>query len=96
MLVIIAYDVNVSDKNGSTRLRHLSKACLDYGQRVQNSVFECNVDYGTFVKLKNNLLNIIDKEKDSVRFYLLGNNWKGRIEHYGIKPSINFEGPLII
>ena len=96
MLVIIAYDVNIGDKNGAKRLRHVSKMCVDFGQRVQNSVFECNIDYGTFVKLKNNLLKTIDKEKDSIRFYLLGNNWKGRVEHYGTKPSINFEDPLIV
>ena len=96
MLVIIAYDINVTDKGGQTRLRHVSKKCVDFGQRVQNSIFECNIDFGTFVKLKNDLLKIIVKEKDSVRFYLLGNNWKGRVEHYGIKPSINFEETLII
>ena len=77
-------------------MRKVSKKCQDYGQRVQNSVFEIDVDYGTFLKVKNDLLKIIDEEKDSLRIYYLGNKWEKRIEHYGIKETYNPEGALIV
>jgi CRISPR-associated protein Cas2 len=95
MLVLVSYDVNTNNKSGQRRLRRISKVCKDYGQRVQYSVFECLVDPTQWVKLKQKLLNEIDIEKDSLRFYFLGSNWKNRVEHVGAKESINIEGPLI-
>jgi CRISPR-associated protein Cas2 len=95
MLVLVSYDVNTNNKSGQRRLRRISKVCKDYGQRVQYSVFECVVDPTQWVKLKQKLLNEIDIEKDSLRFYFLGSNWKNRIGHVGAKESINIEGPLI-
>jgi CRISPR-associated protein Cas2 len=96
MLVLVTYDVNITDAEGAKRLRHVAKTCEDYGQRVQNSVFECLVDPAQFVMLKNKLLNIIESEKDSLRFYYLGKNWKRRVEHYGVKPAYTQEEPLIL
>lgn len=96
MLVLITYDVSVVDSGGQKRLRHVAKACEDYGQRVQNSVFECLVDPAQLVMLKNKLLNIIEPEKDSLRIYYLGKNWKRRVEHYGVKPIYTQEEPLIL
>lgn len=96
MMVLVSYDVSTKDKEGQVRLRKVSKKCQDYGQRVQNSVFEIDVDYGTFLKVKNELLKIIDKEKDSLRMYYLGNKWENKIEHFGAKESYNPEGILII
>ena len=96
MMVLASYDVATASKEGRRRLRRVAKACLDYGQRVQNSVFECKVDPEQFAKLKHRLLEEFDPEEDSLRFYLLGANWRGRIEHYGIKPSVDVEGPLIV
>ena len=96
MFVIIAYDVNTTDKAGKTRLRRVAKECVNYGQRVQNSVFEVNIDYGKFVLLKEQLIKLIDKETDSLRFYYLGDKWEKRIEHIGAKPGYNSEGVLII
>lgn len=96
MMVLISYDVSTIDKNGKTRLRKVAKACQNHAQRVQNSIFEANLDYGTFLKLKDSLLELIDKEKDSLRFYYLGNNWEQRVEHVGAKPSYNPEGVIII
>lgn len=96
MYVLITYDVATSTDGGSRRLRRAAKACLDYGQRVQQSVFECKVDPGQFAFLKARLLDIIDSEKDSVRFYLLGANWERRVEQIGAKTSFNIDGPLIV
>jgi CRISPR-associated protein Cas2 len=95
MLVLVSYDISVSE-GGQKRLRHVSKTCLDYGQRVQFSVFECEVDPTQWLFFKNKLLEIIDLKKDSLRFYLLGSNWKRRIEHYGSKKPVDFDGTLII
>ena len=78
------------------RLRKVAKECVNYGQRVQNSVFEVDVDYGTFLKLKDRLMKIIDEEQDSLRFYYLGNNWKRRVEHIGAKETYDPEGSLIL
>lgn len=96
MLVLITYDVSTVSSGGQRRLRRVSKVCQNYGQRVQNSVFECVVDATQFATLKIELSNIIDKEQDSLRFYQLGNNYKNKVEHIGIKESIDLEGPLII
>lgn len=95
-MVLISYDVSTNDFNGQKRLRKIAKECQNHAQRVQNSVFEANLDYSTFLKLKDKLLNIMDREKDSLRFYYLGNNWEKRIEHYGIKEGYDSEGVLII
>ena len=96
MMTLVSYDVSTTDKAGRTRLRKVSKACLDYGQRVQNSVFEIDVDYGTFLKLKDKLIKLINPEQDSLRIYYLGNNWKNKIEHIGAKETYDPEGALII
>ena len=96
MFVLITYDVNITSPDGARRLRKVSKACLDYGKRVQNSVFECVLTEAQFVVLKNKLKCLVDEEQDSVRFYLLGNNWKRRIETIGKNFGIDFTGELII
>jgi CRISPR-associated protein Cas2 len=96
MLVLISYDVSTLTKEGKTRLRKVAKECQNYAQRVQNSVFEANLDYGTFLKMKDRLIGIIDKEEDSLRFYYLGNNWSNKVEHIGTKKSYNPEGALIL
>ena len=87
MMVLITYDVSTTDKAGQTRLRRVAKQCQNHGQRVQNSVFEADLDYGSFLKLKDSLIKIIDEEKDSLRFYYIGNNWERRVEHIGAKQS---------
>ena len=87
MLVLITYDVNVEDAAGKSRLRKIAKRCMDCGQRVQNSVFECLLDAAQCKKLQSDLMKIMDKDKDSVRFYLLGNQYKTKIEHDGRKRS---------
>ena len=96
MMVLISYDVNTSDTGGKTRLRKIAKECQNHAQRVQNSVFEADLDYGKFLQLKERLLKIIDKDKDSLRFYYLGNNWEKKIEHIGAKETYNPEGVIII
>jgi len=96
MVVLITYDVSTKTKAGRRRLRQTAKACLDYGQRVQNSVFECNVDPGQLVALRQRLLDIIDVDQDSVRFYNLGNNWQRRVDHHGTKGSFDVDDPLIV
>lgn len=96
MMVLITYDVNVTTPAGKTRLRKVAKQCQNYGQRVQNSVFECLVDPVQFSELKHRLESIVDKNTDSLRYYLLGNNWKRHVEHYGAKETYDPEGVLII
>lgn len=96
MMVLITYDVNTENAAGKTRLRKVAKQCVNYGRRVQNSVFECVMDYGKCLEVKNILEKIIDKDKDSLRFYYLGNNYKTKIEHVGAKESFDVEGTLII
>ncbi|MFN3166958.1 MAG: CRISPR-associated endonuclease Cas2 [Phycisphaeraceae bacterium] len=96
MLVLITYDVSTASPNGPKRLRQAAKACLDYGQRVQNSVFECQIDPAQWAELKHKLESIIDPQQDSLRYYFLGKNWNRRVEHVGAKPSTDFDGPLII
>lgn len=87
MLVLVTYDVNVTSDGGQKRLRNVAKICLDYGMRVQNSVFECEVDPDKFVTLKNELLKAYDPKKDSLRFYFLGKKGRQKVEHLGAKPS---------
>ena len=96
MITLESYDVSTVDAAGRKRLRKVAKECVNYGQRVQNSVFEVDVDYGTFLKLKDRLMKIIDEEQDSLRFYYLGNNWKRRVEHIGAKETYDPEGSLIL
>ena len=93
-MVLIAYDVDTTDAAGRKRLRRIAKTCVNYGQRVQASVFECDVDAATLVTLKALLFEIMDNTKDSIRIYQLGNNWHGKVEHYGAKPSYDPEGFL--
>ena len=76
MFVLITYDVNVETSEGKSRLRRIAKECVNYGQRVQNSVFEVNLEYGKFILLKDRLIRLMDQEKDNLRFYYLGNHWK--------------------
>ncbi|GKU76523.1 CRISPR-associated endoribonuclease Cas2 [Paenibacillus sp. L3-i20] len=95
LLVLITYDVSTISSDGQRRLRQVSKTCQSYGQRVQNSVFECIVDAAQFTELKLKLLDIIDKDQDSLRFYQLGNNYKNKVEHVGVKEALDLEGPLI-
>ena len=94
MLTVIAYDVDTSTSAGERRLRRVAKCCVNYGQRVQNSVFECSADAATIVRVKRELLQIIDPEFDSLRFYNLGNNYKTKIEHYGAHTTYDPEGFL--
>lgn len=96
MLVLITYDVNVTTDAGKKRLRRVAKQCVNHGQRVQNSVFECLLDPTQFAELKHRLEGIIDAETDSLRYYFLGNNWKNRIEHVGAKMAYDPEGILMI
>lgn len=96
MMTLVSYDVSTVDAAGRKRLRKVAKECVNYGQRVQNSVFEVDVDYGTFLKLKDRLMKIIDEEQDSLRFYYLGNNWKKRVEHIDAKETYDPEGSLIL
>lgn len=95
MMVLITYDVNTETKAGQSRLRRVSKLCRDYGQRVQNSVFECLIDPAQQRELQSRLIKAIDLDLDSIRFYYLGDNWNSRIEHIGAKPSIDLEGTII-
>lgn len=95
MFVLITYDVNVESLGGKTRLRKIAKECVNYGQRVQNSVFEINIDYGKFILLKDKLLKIMDKEKDNLRLYYLGNKWKEKIEQFGHNNTYDSEGTLL-
>lgn len=96
MMVLVSYDVSFNDANGPRRLRRVAKACNNFGQRVQYSVFECIVDPVQWTKLKKHLIDEIDLEVDSLRFYFLGSNWRRRVEHVGAKAAIDQEGPLIV
>lgn len=96
MMVLISYDVSTNNEAGKTRLRKVAKECQNHAQRVQNSVFEADLDYSAFLKLKKRLVELIDEEYDSLRFYYLGNNWEKRIEHIGAKQTYNPEGVLIV
>ena len=96
MMVLVSYDVSFADANGPRRLRRVAKICKDYGQRVQYSVFECIVDPAQWTLFKKRLIDQVDLEQDSLRFYYLGANWQNRVEHVGAKPVIDQEGPLIV
>ena len=95
MMILITYDINTETSAGQKRLRKVAKQCQNYGQRVQNSVFECLVDPAQLTQLKHRLTELIDVEKDSLRFYYLGDKWSCRVEHVGAKVSIDLAGPLI-
>ena len=96
MMVLITYDVETATQGGAKRLRKVAKECQNYGQRVQNSVFECVLTEAQFVQLRSKLVSIINMEKDSIRFYFLGSNWDRRIEFVGKKTSFDVTGELII
>ncbi|TWT35613.1 CRISPR-associated endoribonuclease Cas2 [Posidoniimonas corsicana] len=96
MYVLVTYDVATATPGGAKRLRSVAKACLDYGQRVQNSVFEMKVDPAQWTECRARLLSLIKPEEDSLRFYHLGANWQRRVEHHGSKPGYDVDGPLII
>lgn len=96
MMVLITYDVNTEDSQGKKRLRQVAKACLNYGQRVQNSVFECLVSPLDFAKLQHQLEKIACPEKDSIRYYRLGDKWQTKIQHFGAKIPYDPEGPIIL
>lgn len=96
MLVLVSYDVATEDQGGARRLRRVARACVDYGQRVQYSVFECLVDPEQWSRLKLRLLQEFDAEKDSLRFYYLGARFRNRIEHHGTKATVDPESPLIV
>lgn len=93
--MLIAYDVNTQSAQGRRRLRRVARACLDFGQRVQNSVFECEVDPAQWTALRARLIDEIDAQTDSLRFYRLGAEGHRRVEHIGAKPAMNLDGPLI-
>ena len=96
MLVLVTYDVRTSEPGGARRLRRVAKACRDFGQRVQFSVFEIEVDPAQWTALRARLEGLIDPEQDSLRYYFLGANWSRRVEHVGAKPATDLNGPLII
>ena len=96
MLMLVSYDVSTVDRAGKSRLRRIAKACLNWGIRVQNSVFECNVNPAQWVQLKAKLEDIFDPETDSLRYYNLGDNYTRRIEHVGTKPALDVEQPLLL
>ena len=96
MLVVVAYDVSTETDEGRRRLRRVAKLCEDFGQRVQNSVFECLVDAAQWTKLRARLIGEADLGVDSLRFYFLGDNWRHRVEHAGAKGSYDPQGPLVV
>ena len=96
MFVLVSYDVATQESGGAGRLRRVAKTCQNFGQRVQYSVFECIVDPAQWAVLKDRLIKEIDDEKDSLRFYYLGSNWRRRVEHIGAKGTVDQEGPLIV
>ena len=96
MLILLTYDVSTETPAGKKRLNKVAKKCVAKGQRVQNSVFECNLDWSQFVALQNELKSIINPEEDSLRFYNLGNSYKSKVVHIGAKPSLPLEGELIV
>ena len=95
-MVLVSYDVSTMDPKGPRRLRRVAKVCKDYGQRAQYSVFECLVDPAQWAVLRQRLIDEIDPDKDSLRFYFLGANWRRRVEHVGAKKTFDQEGPLIV
>ena len=96
MLILVTYDVNTETEAGRKRLRKIAKECVNYGQRVQNSVFECSLDAAQFKALKARLCDMMDEEADSLRFYNLGNHYDGNVEQYGVKESYDPKGLLMV
>jgi CRISPR-associated protein Cas2 len=96
MLVLVTYDVMITSPGGAKRLRRIAKACRDYGQRVQFSVFELEVDMARWVEIKQRLTDLIEPERDSLRFYYLGLKWQGKVEHIGAKPVLDLNAPLVL
>ncbi len=96
MLIIVSYDVSTLTKEGRKRLRHVAKICQSYGQRVQNSVFECELDHSQWVKVKAELLNEINLQEDSLRIYLLGSHWHGHKEHFGTKKTFDIADDVLL
>jgi CRISPR-associated protein Cas2 len=96
MMILVTYDVSFKSETGPKRLRRIAKLCLIYGQRVQYSVFEIEVDMAQWTKLKNDLIAVMDESLDSLRFYYLGNNWKHRVEHIGAKAVLDLNGLLLL
>ena len=96
MLVMVSYDVSTLTKEGRKRLRHVARICQSYGQRVQNSVFECELDHSQWVKVKAELLNEINLQEDSLRIYLLGNHWHGHKEHFGTKKTFDIAEDVLL
>lgn len=95
MMILVSYDVSTVNPAGRSRLRRVAKACLDYGQRVQNSVFECDIDPAQWTALKQRLTELIEPEVDSLRFYYLGREWHRRIEHFGAKPTLDLRSDTL-
>jgi CRISPR-associated protein Cas2 len=96
MLILITYDVNTSLNEGQKRLRKVAKECVNFGHRVQNSVFECQLNEVQLIDLKHRLINLIDRQKDSIRFYRLGNNWKGKVDFIGKETAIDMDSTFIV
>ena len=96
MLVLVSYDVSTINRAGCRRLNRIAKTCLDYGQRVQNSVFECIVNPAQWVCLRAELLRLYNKSEDSLRFYFMGSNWERKVEHHGTKKTTNLEKDTLI
>ena len=95
MMVLVSYDVSTASDGGPGRLRRVAKTCRDFGQRVQYSVFEIEVDPDQWVRLRQQLCDLINEDVDSLRFYFLGRQWQKRIEHVGAKPALDMNGPLV-
>ena len=95
MMMLVTYDVDTTSRAGRRRLRRVARACLDFGQRVQFSVFECKVDPAQWTVLRERLVSEIEPATDSLRFYRLGANWRPRVEHIGAKPTVDLDGPLL-
>lgn len=95
MFILITYDVNTSTEEGKKRLRKVAKECVNYGHRVQNSVFECEIDSAKWLLVKNKLIKLIDDQQDSLRFYYFGDRKKAKTEHIGVNPSLDVTAPLI-
>ncbi len=96
MMVLVSYDVSTIDRIGARRLRRVAKICQNYGQRVQYSIFECIVNPAQWTQMRQQLIDVINDEQDSLRFYFLGANWQRKVEHIGAKESLDQEGPLIV
>lgn len=96
MMIVVSYDVSTVSPQGKRRLRKIAKACCNFGQRVQNSVFECILEPSQWTMLRFRLLDLYEPKEDSLRFYLMGSNWKGDVEHHGAKAAPALDDPLVI